>query len=101
MMRQLNAERWRRLPFILTGSGRGTSRQVQVFIMHSSGFLCRWRLPPYPRPTEILSQAQTSQARASRRAGQDLSNTVPVISPGRVALQLCPAYRILSQAHTP
>ena len=73
------AERWRRLPFILTGSPDEAFAPSSGIYRTGSGFYAGWRLPPYPA-YRVLSQAQTSQARASA-AGQDI-DTVPVISPG-------------------
>ncbi|STV15762.1 respiratory nitrate reductase subunit gamma [Klebsiella pneumoniae] len=57
------------------------SRQVRVFIVPGSRFYAGWRLSPYPA-YRVLSQAQTSQARASAAPPGKISGTVPVISPG-------------------
>ncbi len=57
------------------------SRQVRVFIVPGSRLYAGWRLSPYPA-YRVLSQAQTSQARASAAPPGKISDTVPVISPG-------------------
>ncbi len=49
-------------------------------IMHGT-CIAGWRLSPYPA-YRVLSQAQTSQARASAAPPGKISDTVPVISPG-------------------
>ncbi len=57
------------------------SRQIRVFIVPGSRLYAGWRLSPYPA-YRVLSQAQTSQARASAAPPGKISGTVPVISPG-------------------
>ncbi len=57
------------------------SRQVRVFIVPGSRLYAGWRLSPYPA-YRVLSQAQTSQARASAAPPGKISDTVSVISPG-------------------
>ena len=66
-------------------------------IRHGTCNFAGWRLSPYPA-YRVLSQAQTSQARASAAPPGKISGTVPVISPG--GGYALPGLQGLSQAQT-